>query len=162
MSNPSVSVLIPVGSASRLLFEVEGGIVGLACRTGSLVVARKTDAVTFDKIWQLTNLVKSGAKPVKPYVDSIFACPFFAPETDGEPHHVSLVLFVDSAETSFFDSDVLGTISAACRGFVQLLENLHKSGALKPVPTFYPGFRVQPNPTLEQLVAELKTLGGDI
>jgi hypothetical protein len=140
-------------------FPVEGGIVGLACRTGSLVVARKTDAETFDKIWQLTNLVKSGAKPVKPYVDSIFACPFFAPETEGEPHHVSLVLFVDSAEASFFDSQVLGTISAACRGFVQLLENLHKSGALKPVPTFYPGYRVQPNPALKQLVAELKTLG---
>jgi hypothetical protein len=140
-------------------FPVEGGIVGLACRTGSLVVARKTDAKTFDKIWQLTNLVKSGAKPVKPYVDSIFACPFFAPETEGEPHHVSLVLFVDSAEASFFDSQVLGTISAACRGFVQLLQNLHKSGALRPVPTFYSGFRVQPNPALKQLVAELKTLG---
>jgi hypothetical protein len=75
--------------------------VGLACRTGSLVVARKTDAETFDKIWQLTNLVKSGAKPVKPYVDVDF----------------------------------------------------------RMLPTFYPGYRVQPNPALKQLVAELKTLG---
>lgn len=140
-------------------FPVEGGIVGLACRTGSLVVARKTNAETFDKIWDLTKLVRSGAKPVKRYVDSIFACPFFAPEEDGEPDHVSLVLFVDSAEADFFDGEVMGTIHAACRGFVQLLETLHVSGALKPVPTFYPGFQVQPNADSDPLVCELKSLG---
>src|SRR6266446_537947 len=114
-------------------FSVQCGIVGLACRTGSLVVARKTDSEQFDKIWDLTNLVQSGAKPVKRYVDSIFACPFFAPESESGLQHVSLVLFVDSAEANFFDNEVLGTIYAACRGFVELLETLHTSGALKPV-----------------------------
>ena len=140
-------------------FSVKGGIVGLSSRTGSLVIARKTDSAKFNKIWELTQLVQSGAKPVKPYVDSIFACPFFAPENDSEPHYVSLVLFVDSAEADFFDDEVLGTISAACRGFVQLLETLHESGALRQVPTFYPGYQVKPNSDLKSVVSELQTLG---
>ena len=64
-------------------FRVEGGIVGLACRTGSLVVAEKKDQEKFDRIWQLTELQRSGAKRIKPYVDSLLACPFFAPEKRG-------------------------------------------------------------------------------
>jgi hypothetical protein len=128
-------------------FPVEAGIVGLACRTGSLVVARRTDSEKFNKIWELTDLGQSGAKDIKPYVDSLFACPFFAPEHDNGLSHVSLslVLFADSQEPDIFDHDVLGTISAACHGFVDLLESLKTSGALKPVPTFYSGFEIQLN-----------------
>jgi len=110
------------------------------------------------RVWEITALDRSGAKPIKPYVDSIFACPFFGPE-DYPGTHVSLVLFVDSAEADFFDDEVLGTISAACRGFVQLLESLHKLRALRPVPTFYPGYKVWAESDTREVVSELKSLG---
>jgi hypothetical protein len=61
-------------------FLVESGIVGLACKTGSLVVVEKKNEKKFTRIWELTALRKSGAKEIKPYVDSLLACPFFAPQ----------------------------------------------------------------------------------
>jgi hypothetical protein len=140
-------------------FRVESGIVGLAARTGSLVVARKTNGQKFQRVWQLTQLKRSRAKSIKPYVDSLFACPFFAPDESNGDLHTLLVLFVDSADADFFTEEVLGTISAACGGFVLLLENLYRSGALRLVPSSHHGFRVLPASRLEALVSELKTLG---
>jgi len=70
-----------------------------------------------------------------------------------------MVLFVDSAETGFFNAEVRKTIAEACRGFVSLLESLHASGALRPVLSFYPGFKVQQGSKQTKLIAELKSLG---
>jgi len=79
------------------------------------VVARKKDDAAFKKIWELTPLDRSGAKDIQPYVDSLLACPFFAPEgnRDGD-HYVQLILFADAADADFFDQHVLEMISAAC------------------------------------------------
>ena len=79
-------------------FRVTGGIVGLACRTGRFVVVKKTDPQNFEEVWQLTQLESTGAKAIKPYVDSLLACPFFAARRDGGDRYVLAVLFVDSAE----------------------------------------------------------------
>jgi hypothetical protein len=140
-------------------FRVEGGIVGLSCRTGSLVVVEKKDEKKFDQVWEMTDLQASGAKSIRPYVDSLLACPFFAPEKRGGKQHVAMVLFVDAAEAGFFNAEVQETISAACSGFVRLLEGLHASGALRPVVSFYPGFRVQKGVKQNNEIAKLKRLG---
>lgn len=138
-------------------FRVESGIVGLAGRSGSLVVIRKADNEGFKKVWSLTPLDRSGAKEIKPYVNSLVACPFFSPRHSVD--HVPLVLFADSVEPDFFDSEVLEIISAACRGFVGLLEDLYKRGALRSLPSYYPGVKVENTPQLVELVMELKKLG---
>ncbi len=140
-------------------FGVEGGIVGLACKTGSLVVAEKKDEKKFARIWELTALHQSGAKTIKSYVDSVLACPFFAPQTMGGKQYVTLVLFVDSADPGFFNAEVREVISAACRGFVNILESLHGSGALRPIVSFYPGFQVQQASKRTKVIGELKKLG---
>jgi len=139
-------------------FPVQGGIVGLACRTGSLVVAKKTDAAEFHKIWQLTDLNVSGAKNIKPYVYSLLCCPFFAPESSNS-EHVILALFVDSADPGFFDEEALQTISHACRGFVDLLESLHHEGMFRALPAAELGYKVPPSAELAPLRRQLESLG---
>lgn len=140
-------------------FPVNGGIVGLACRTGSLVVARRANKAKFDKIWKLTELDRSGAKHIKPYVDSLFCCPFFAPESRIGVQHVILALFVDSADPRFFDTKTLQTISSACRGFVDLLESLHGERMLRALPVTQMGYRVPAAKDLAPLKKQLKKLG---
>ena len=70
-----------------------------------------------------------------------------------------MVLFVDAAEAAFFDKGVRATIAAACRGFVSLLEDLQASGALRPVTTFYRGFKVKRGSKNTKLIAEIRSLG---
>jgi hypothetical protein len=140
-------------------FDVKSGIVGLACRFGSLTVVHKTSEENFKKIWELIPLDRDGAKPIKEYVVSLLACPFFAPDDQSGANYVPMVLFVDSAEPNFFDEKTREVISAACRGFVELLEDLHERRALRSVPTYYPGVRVERGDELDALAAELKTLG---
>jgi hypothetical protein len=140
-------------------FRVDSGIVGLACRSGSLVIVRKTNEEDFDKIWSLTPLDRGGAKEIKSYVNSLLACPFFAPEDGSGAQHVALALFVDAGDPNFFDDEVLSIVSAVCRGFVDLLEDLHSRGVLQPVPSYYPGFKVKRGPELHELVESLKGLG---
>jgi len=124
------------------------------------VVARKKDDAAFKKIWELTPLDRSGAKDIQPYVDSLLACPFFAPEgnRDGD-HYVQLILFADAADADFFDQHVLEMISAACRGFVDLLEDLLARRAIRPVPTFYPGCKVDVDNELSTKIELLRGLG---
>jgi hypothetical protein len=150
---------IPSKAGVGRYFSVEGGIVGLACKTGTLVVAQKRDTTKFNRIWKLTHLQQSGAKRIKSYVGSLLACPFFAPERKGSAQHVSMVLFVDASEAAFFDKDVRETIAAACRGFVSLLEDLQASGALRPMTTFYRGFKVKRGSKNTRLIAEIRSLG---
>jgi hypothetical protein len=140
-------------------FPVQGGIVGIACRTGSLVVARRTDPAKFSKIWELTELNQSGAKNIKPYVDSLLCCPFFAPESGNGVQHVILALFVDSADPGFFDNETLQTISFACRGFVDLLESFNSERMLRALPAVAMGYRVQPSKVIAKLKRDLKALG---
>jgi hypothetical protein len=140
-------------------FSVEGGIVGLACRTGSLVVAQKKSSAKFRKIWQLTELDKSGAKDIKPYVDSLLCCPFFAPEPERGSQRVILALFVDSGDPEFFDEATRDTISFACGGFVDLLESLHSDRMLRTVPGGPLGHAVQSSRSLTDLKNKLKELG---
>jgi hypothetical protein len=140
-------------------FPVEGGIVGLACRTGSLVVAKRTNVARFNKIWELTELNQSGAKRIKPYVDSLLCCPFFAPDSGDGEQRIILALFVDSADPRFFDEATLHTISFACRGFVDLLESLHRERMLQALPAAHAGFKVPPPRDLAALKRRLKKLG---
>jgi hypothetical protein len=139
-------------------FPVEGGIVGLACRTGSLVVAKRANEKKFKEIWEVTNLGRSGAKEIKHYVDSLFCCPFFAPESSG-PQRVILALFVDSADPRFFNVSTLQTISSACRGFVDLLESLYHEGMFRALPATQIGYKVPPRRLLAPLRTRLEKLG---
>jgi hypothetical protein len=150
--------IVSEGGVGRI-FPVDGGIVGLACRTGSLVVAKKTDPAKFDKIWNLTQLNQSGAKEIRPYVDSILCCPFFVADRSTGGQHVIAALFVDSAYADFFDGQTLRTIAFACQGFVDLLESLQREGMLQVLPTDHAGFKVPPLRELVSLKNKLKGLG---
>jgi hypothetical protein len=94
-------------------------------------------------------------------VDSLVACPIFAAGSNDKESYVSLVLFADSAEREFFDADVLAMISAASRGFVRLLEDLLVQRAIRQVPTYYSGFKVEAGAELEELIVKLRALGVD-
>lgn len=149
------------GSTSGVgrFFPVTSGIVGVACRTGSLVVARKTNAKSFRSIWDLTDLPQSGAKNIKPYVDSLLCCPFFAPPAGDGVDRVSLALFVDSADARFFSDEVLQTISFACRGFVDLLESLYEERMLRALGGRDTGFIVRRTRDVTRLQRQLTNLG---
>jgi hypothetical protein len=138
---------------------MEGGIVGLTCKTGSLVFAKRKSAAQFRKVWKLTALELTGAKDIKPYVDSLLCCPFFAPPSPGGPQRILLALFVDSANPDFFDDEVLQVIASACRGFVDLLESLHEGDMLRVLAGSGDGFPVPPKAQHANLVAELEKLG---
>lgn len=140
-------------------FPVRGGIVGLACRTGSLVVARKVNKTKFRELWDLADFHLTGAKGIKPYVDSLLCCPFFAAETRPRRQRILLALFVDSADPNLFDERTLRVISAACRGFVDLLESLHDERMLRVLPSSHSGYEVFAEPGLDRLAEQLKGLG---
>lgn len=140
-------------------FRAEAGLCGLAARSGSLVIARKTNDADFGKIWELVPLDRGGAKQIQPYVQSLVACPFFAPKIGSADDHVSLILFADSAEATFFSEEVLSAISAACRGFVNLLEDLNSRRAIRSIPTYYPGIKVDLTAELQGVITELRNLG---
>jgi hypothetical protein len=137
------------------IFPLNGGIVGLACRTGSLVVVRRTSEDQFQKVWKLAEFDSVGARAILPYVDSLLACPFFSIPLAGD--RVAMVLFVDSSDPDFFDDDVLAAISIACKGFVDLLETSAASGAIRAVPTSYSGFQV--HDWDDNLIQQLEHLG---
>jgi hypothetical protein len=142
------------------IFPVTGGIVSLACRTESLVVAQKKDDAQFAEVWRLTQFNTIDARAIEPYVDALVACPFFAPQAENRNgDYVSMVLFADSAQADFFNDEVLRIISAACTGFVSNLERLCSEGALVNVSNEHQGFAVHPATETSALVAQLKSLG---
>jgi hypothetical protein len=141
------------------IFPVSGGIVGLACRTGKLVVCHKEDEESFRRIWELTRFSDIHARKIQPYVDALVACPFFAPSDNGSPDHVIAVLFADAAQRDFFDDDVLQTISAACGGFVKNVERLHETGTLRANFSDYEGYRVDQSEEINVLITRLRELG---
>jgi hypothetical protein len=110
------------GAVGRV-FDVQIGLVGLVCRMGQPIIVKREE--DFDELWQYLELNSdsSAARPVDPNVKSLLACPFFAPIESGvKPKHISLVLFMDSEQKEFFTLQVLNTVYAACKGFVQNLE----------------------------------------
>jgi hypothetical protein len=137
------------------IFPVLGGIVGLACHTGSLVVVRRESNAQFAKVWDAAKFDRVGARAIEPYVDSLMACPFFAP-TGGAAERVCMVLFIDSADPNFFDAETKTALAVACKGFVELLERLVESGAIRALPTYYAGYEVKPrDPALLQSLEAL-------
>src|SRR5258705_5256243 len=70
-----------------------------------------------------------------------------------------MVLFVDSADPNFFDDEMREVISASCRGFVKMLEDLHNRQALRAVPSYYPGLKVERGARIDSLIDQLKGFG---
>jgi hypothetical protein len=131
------------GAVGRV-FEVKGGLVGLACRLGKPVIVRKDK--TFDEIWNYLQLKTVEARKIDERVQSLLACPFFAPPINegDKPTHVSLVLFMDSAQVDFFDAhdnQVLNNVYAACQGFVQNLETMKETGEVIFSSSDYMGYK---------------------
>jgi hypothetical protein len=124
-----------------------------------LVVVKKQNPVKFSKIWALTELKLTGAKAIKPYVDSLLCCPFFAPESQGGRQRVMLALFVDSADPNFFNDEARRVISSACRGFVDLLESLREERMLRVLPGSAMGYEVKAKADLAILTTQLRRLG---
>ncbi|MBV9925568.1 MAG: FAD-dependent oxidoreductase [Acidobacteria bacterium] len=129
------------GAVGRV-FEVKGGLVGLACRLGRPVIVRRDE--TFDEVWNYLALKKVEARDIDERVQSLLACPFFAPTAGvGKPTPVALVLFMDSAQRDFFDvedNQVLKSVYAACHGFVQNLETMKETGEVVFSSSDYVGY----------------------
>jgi hypothetical protein len=130
------------GGAVGRVFEVTGGLVGLSSRLGRPVIVRR-DA-KFNEVWNYLGLRKVEARKIDPRVQSLFACPFFAPSKESDkPKHVSLVLFMDSAQEDFFHSEenrVLNNVYAACQGFIQQLETMRENGEVSFLSSEYSGY----------------------
>ncbi|MEZ5996076.1 MAG: FAD-dependent oxidoreductase [Hyphomonadaceae bacterium] len=125
------------------IFPVLGGIVGLACHTGSQVIVSKRSQKNFDEVWELAKFDKLDARPIEKHVGALMACPFFAPNGDGQ-ERVCMVLFVDAGDPDFFAPDTRKDISMACSSFVQTLEQLISLGAIRALPSYYSGYEVSP------------------
>jgi hypothetical protein len=129
-----------IGEPERV-FDALVGLVGLVCRLGKPVVLRK--GTDWETIWQYLNMVKSGANPIGPEVNSMLAVPFFAPKTgEGGARHASLVLYMDSESSEFFKDDKLKIVFAACRGFVSNLDGMVEKKEVQMATTSYPGLEV--------------------
>lgn len=117
------------GEVGRAI-EIKAGIVGAACRYGApLVVSREND---FDQLWKDLVLEQAGARPIRSSVQSMLACPFFAPNRQlDEGHSVLAVLFMDSEDKSFFDDENLRIIYSACKGFIKDLDEKHDRGEVR-------------------------------
>jgi hypothetical protein len=129
------------GAVGRV-FSVNEGLVGLVCRMGQpIIVQREED---FDRLWEYLHL--DNPRPIDGNVKSLLACPFFAPVTSGsKPKHISLVLFMDSEQKEFFTQEVLGTVYAACKGFVQNLEAMKSKDDLLFASSDYSGYAYTKN-----------------
>jgi hypothetical protein len=126
------------GAVGRVI-TIKAGLVGLVCHLGApLIVKREWD---FEQLWQDVGLEAAGARGVRPEVQSMLACPFFAPRANPEdPKSVLLVLFMDSEEKGFFDDPaVLKTVYSACKGFVRDLDEMKTENEVRFVTTDWRG-----------------------
>jgi hypothetical protein len=127
------------GAVGRV-FEVTGGLGGLACRVGRPVIIRRDKDWT--AVWEHLHLGKLAANSIHESVLSLLACPFFAPTgASGKPTHVALLLFMDSAQNDFFNEQVLENVYAACRGFVQNLETMREKAEVVFLSSDYIGYK---------------------
>ncbi|HXQ36907.1 MAG TPA: hypothetical protein VN843_23045, partial [Anaerolineales bacterium] len=109
------------GSPGRV-FPIETGLVGLVCRQGVPITAKKESEADWDALWRALTLTEHDANAVGPKVGAIMGCPFFIRSADATHRHVCLVLFIDSEQAVFFDESILDTIFAASAGFVSNLD----------------------------------------
>jgi len=128
---------------SKRVFKVSG-LVGLVCRLGRPIIVVRDDEEEFQKIWGVLNFINLAARPIDSRVQSLFGCPFLATGSGGaKSKYVSLVLFMDSEQKDFFTPEVMRTIYAACRGFVENLENMNTNGDVFFAPSDYRGYFVK-------------------
>jgi len=82
------------------------------------------------------------AQPIEGHVDSMLACPFFsAGDDDALAPRVNFVLFADTSDRSFFADDRLRLIYAACKGFVDNIEESLAELRLRQISTAYSGYQ---------------------
>ncbi len=133
------------------VFDISSGIVGLSCRMGRPVIVNR--AGHFDEIWEALDLRASRAREVDTKVQSLFACPFFAPFNPQVPGgRIPLVLFVDSEQKNFFTNNVLRIIYGACKGFVENIEEMRRNRELHFIDSDYLGHRVRRSREAERIV----------
>src|SRR5262249_15038928 len=113
------------------VFNVEFGLVGLACRLASPIIFQKGEGPDAERPWMdlWEELKVTGNADVTvpaQEVHSMLACPFFAPAGVDPSKRILAVLFMDSEIPRFFtDKDyVIKTIFNACQGFIRNLDQL--------------------------------------
>jgi hypothetical protein len=141
------------------IFTIEGGLVGIAIRNGRPVIFRR-DPSKFEEMKTRIHFEKLLAHPIRDNVSSMIATPFFVRSpTDTEKLHVAFVMFADSSELDFFNSEMLKTIYAACTGFVRNVESMLESGRLREVSSEYTGYQVPDAPLSDAYIQELESIG---
>jgi hypothetical protein len=140
------------------IFPVRGGIVGLACRTRKTVIVEKGNRSSFETIWNRLQFPVLEARAIQPRVASLLACPFFS---SAPKKGVSLVLFADSSKGNFFTKNVLRTIYAACKGFVNNIDAMIARSELVEIGTDYEGYvpSIEDKKEIDAEVRSLKRLG---
>lgn len=139
----------PVGR----VFNISAGLVGLSCRLGTPVTVKRDR--NFRKIWDRLELQSSKARPVDGNVKSLLACPFFAPVKAGDTaRHISLILFMDSAEDELFNPEVLELIYGACKGFVENVEEMGRSNEITFESSDFRGLRARSVKTDREIVSQ--------
>jgi hypothetical protein len=139
------------------IFTVQGGLVGLAIRTGRPVIFRR-DQSKFEEMKTRTHFEKLLAHPIQNHVHSMIATPFSVAAKEAKTR-IGFVMFADSSKKEFFDKETLGTIYAACTGFVRNVENMLESGRLREVSSDYPGYEVSDRALSDATIREFNSVG---
>jgi hypothetical protein len=140
------------------LFPISNGAIGMACQTGRPIVVRRETQRQWEEAWRLMHFGALKARRIQKDVASILACPFFSAENKNGKG-VCMVLFADSSNADFFRDSVLRTVYAACKGFVNNLEEMRKTNFLTEVTEQYAGYRHQGSRQLQKVERELEQLG---
>ncbi|HKB68093.1 MAG TPA: FAD-dependent oxidoreductase [Pyrinomonadaceae bacterium] len=143
------------GSPGRV-FEVETGLVGLVCRSGAPIRARRKNKKDWARLWKALALKEHGAQPVNTKVQAILACPFFVPSEVGNERHVSLVLFIDSEQVDFFTPKILETVFSASAGFVHTLDERVETGDVRFATRSFRGYKPKLRAGDRQIFDEFK------
>ena len=117
-------------------------MVGLALRTGRPIVFRR-EVEALDEMKSVTDFEQLLAQPIEDHVDSMLACPFFAADSGaGDEPRSNFVLFADTSDRSFFDDERLRLVYAACKGFVENIEEALVERRMHQISSAYIGHRV--------------------
>jgi hypothetical protein len=129
--------------ASGRIFPATGGIVGLACQTGRIVVVRSRTKTTFEKVTTKSKFKTIDAREIRKEVRAIFACPIFVPrQTSRTRDRVNLVLFADAVDERAFTDDALEMIFDMTTGFLSNLERMLEEGSIQSPLSDYSGYKI--------------------
>jgi hypothetical protein len=144
------------GEPSRI-FNVDVGLVGLACRTGIPIVLKRGDNQTWKELWEILRAGHgTSIRTPRDSISSILAFPVFVQGPNNR--FVSLVIYADSERPDIFvrgddSSPILTRLFHAASGFVESCDHLQSKRVLRFARSTFWGIIPDPNRDAELIRA---------